>query len=115
VQLQVTVSETQLEKAVEICEAVIRGLGGTGVKVQPGLTRIAMVGSGMRQRPGVYARAFRALLDEEIDVFAVSTSGISITILVLDEREGDALRALHDCFDLEMVFDAVTGTAVPGA
>jgi aspartate kinase len=115
VQLQVTVSETQLEKAVEICEAVIRGLGGSGLQVQPGLTRIALVGSGMHQRPGVYARAFRALLDEEIDVFAVSTSGISITILVLDEREGDALRALHDCFDLEMVSDAVTGTAVPGA
>ncbi|CAN5745320.1 aspartate kinase [soil metagenome] len=102
VQLQVTISESQLEEGVAICESVIRGLGGSGVSVQAGLTRIAMVGSGMHQRTGVYARAFRALLDEEIDVFAVSTSGISITILVLNEREADALRALHHCFELEI-------------
>jgi aspartate kinase len=102
-QLQVTVGEGQLEQAVEICESVIRGLGGSGVEVQSGLTRIALVGSGMHERPGVYARAFRALLDEEIDVFAVSTSGISITILVQSDREAEALQALHRCFELELV------------
>jgi|GEM_PF-7019837 len=108
-QLQVTIGESQLEEGVRICETVIRGLGGSGVSVQAGLTRIAMVGSGMHQRPGVYARAFRALLDEEIDVFAVSTSGISITILVLNEREADALRAIHRCFEMEMVTPAPAG------
>jgi aspartokinase len=46
----------------------------------------------------VYARAFRALLAEGIEVFAISTSGISITLLVLSEREDDALRVLHGAF-----------------
>jgi aspartate kinase len=114
-QLQVTVNEGQVEHAREICESVIRGLGGSAVEVQTGLSRIALVGSGMHQRPGVYARAFRALLDEEIDVFAVSTSGISITILVATEREGEALRALHRCFELEVVPGALASGAVDTA
>jgi aspartokinase len=52
----------------------------------------------MHQRPGVYARAFRALLDAGIEVFAISTSSISITLLVLQEREEEALRVLHGEF-----------------
>jgi aspartate kinase len=102
-QLQLSVSEAQLEKAEEVCEAVCRGMGGQGLVVQRGLTRLALVGSGMHHRPGVYARAFRALLEEEVEVFAVSTSGISITLLVLSEKEEPALRALHGAFELEIV------------
>lgn len=102
-QLQLTVSEAQLEKAEEVCDAVCRSLGGQGLAVHRGLTRLALVGSGMHQRPGVYARAFRALLEEEVEVFAVSTSGISITLLVLSEKEEPALRALHSAFELELV------------
>jgi aspartate kinase len=113
-QLQITVHEHQLEEAMGICESVGRGLGGAKVEAQRGLTRIALVGSGMHERPGVYARAFRALLDEEIDVFAVSTSGISITLLVLEERESDALRALHRCFELELS-SSPTGGSAPAA
>ena len=100
-QLQVTVAEDQLDEAVRVCEGVARGMGGSEVGSQRGLSRIAMVGSGMHQRPGVYARAFRALLDEEVDVFAVSTSGISITLLVDESREDDAVRALHRAFGLD--------------
>jgi aspartate kinase len=104
-QLQVTVSEPQLEEAVRVCGGVARAMGGREVETQRGLTRVAMVGSGMNQRPGVYARAFRALLAEEIEVVAVSTSGISITVLVAADREDAALRALHRAFELELVGD----------
>lgn len=100
-QLQVTVHEAQLEEAERICRELARVLGGRDVTTQRGLTRVALVGSGMHQRPGVYARAFRALLAEEIDVSAVSTSGISITLLVDTEREEAALQALHRAFALE--------------
>jgi aspartate kinase len=101
-QFELTVSEAQLEEAVEIAGAVARGLGGGGVDVLRGLSRIALVGSGMHNRPGVYARAFRALLDAEIEVHAVSTSSASITVLIPAEGEELALRALHDAFDLEL-------------
>ena len=102
-QLQLTVSEDSLEEVERITGGVAQGMGGGEAETQRGLSRIALVGAGMHQRPGVYARAFRALLAEEIDVFAVSTSGISITLLVQQEREEAALRALHDAFTLELI------------
>jgi len=102
-QLQLTVSEDAVQEAEAITMGVLRGMGGGISQLRKGLTRIALVGSGMHQRPGVYARAFRALLDEEIEVLAVSTSGISITLLVPTERGDDALRVLHDAFSLELI------------
>jgi aspartate kinase len=102
-QLQLTLAEEALEEAERITGALLRGMGGGGSATERGLSRIALVGSGMHQRPGVYARAFRALLDEEIEIFAVSTSGISITVLVRTDREEDAVRALHEAFTLELI------------
>jgi aspartate kinase len=98
IQLQLTLAEAQLEGALAVCDGVLGGLGGEAAEVQRGLTRLVLVGSGMHQRPGVYARAFRALLDAAIEVFAISTSSISITLLVLQEREEEALRVLHGEF-----------------
>ncbi len=103
IQLHLTVTEDGLAEAERILGALIGRMGGGRLKVQRGLSRIALVGSGMHQRPGVYAKTFRALLEQEIDIFAVSTSGISITVLVEAAREQDAVRALHDAFTLEMV------------
>jgi aspartate kinase len=109
VQLQVTADEGQLDVAERVCAQVAEDLGGAGVEVVRGLTRVALVGSGMHRRPGVYARAFRALLDAGVEIFAVSTSGISITLLVRNEREDDTLQALHAAFELEL-----DGTAAGG-
>jgi aspartate kinase len=102
VQIQVTVAEAALPHARAVAAEVLGRLGGRGVEVAAGLSRIALVGSGMHGRPGVYARAFRTLLDAEVEVHAISTSSISITLLVPAEREDDALRALHSAFELEM-------------
>jgi aspartate kinase len=112
-QLQLTVAEDAVENADRILKALLRGMGGGTLEARSGLSRIALVGSGMHQRPGVYARAFRALLDEEIDVSAVSTSGISITILVAQDRAEDALRALHEAFTLELVGSGTAAAAAP--
>ncbi|MDR0786982.1 MAG: aspartate kinase [Gemmatimonadota bacterium] len=114
IQLQITVADDASGKAVEIAEKVIGGMNGGEVSVQGGLSRIAMVGSGMHQRPGVYARAFRALLDEKIEIFAISTSGISITMLVESSREADALRALHEAFTLELAGGAADRATAAG-
>jgi aspartate kinase len=115
IQLQLTIAEDDSDEAERITSAVVRGMGGGSIRIERGLSRIALVGSGMHQRPGVYARAFRALLDDEIDVLAVSTSGISITVLVQTEREEDALRVLHDAFTLELIGGAGGNAVAPAA
>lgn len=105
-QLQLTVPEAVLGEARRVAEEAVRRSGGAGVGVQPGLSRITLVGSGMTGRPGVYARAFRALLDAGTEVHAVSTSSISITVLVPSGREDAALAALHAAFGLDAPAEA---------
>jgi aspartate kinase len=97
-QLQVTVREEGLADALAIGEAAARASGGS-VAVQRGLTRVALVGSGMQNTPGVYARAFRALKDAGVDVQAVGSSAITIIFLVATDTEDTAVRVLHEAFD----------------
>jgi aspartate kinase len=98
-QVQLTVAEDDVEKAHAVAGEVA-GAGGAQVAAHRGLSRIAMVGYGMTGRPGVYARAYRALLDHGVEVHGVSTSSTSITVLVHRDREEDAVRALHAAFGL---------------
>ncbi|MGQ0813114.1 MAG: aspartate kinase [Gemmatimonadota bacterium] len=97
-QLQLTVREDGLPDALAICEKVAKSAGAT-VEVQRGLSRVAIVGSGMQNTPGVYARAFRALTDAGVDVHAIGSSAITIIFLVETDSEETAVRVLHEAFD----------------
>jgi aspartate kinase len=100
--LQLTIREDDLPQVKEVASAVSARLGGgAGMEERAGLSRIALVGSGMSGRPGVYAQAYRTLLEAGVEVEAVSTSSISITLLVPAEGEDAALRALHAGFSLD--------------
>jgi aspartate kinase len=110
--LQLTVLEADLPRAREIATEVAARLGGGGrMEERTGLSRIALVGRGMSGRPGVYAQAYRTLLDAGVEVEAVSTSSISITLLVPGDREDHALRALHDGFTLAARAEAPAAAA----
>jgi len=99
-ELQLTVREAVLPEARALCERLTGRLGADKPRVRAGLTRIALVGRGMHGRPGVYARAYEALLAGDIEVHALSTSSVSITLLVDAAQEDEAVRRLHDAFAL---------------
>ncbi|MBW3553548.1 MAG: aspartate kinase [Gemmatimonadetes bacterium] len=98
--VQITVAEDEVEEAERTCEAVVRELGGERVDVQHGLARLALVGSGMHKRPGVFAQAFETLRREGVDVHSVSAASTSIILMVAAEDEARALTMLHDAFGL---------------
>lgn len=99
-QLQLTVKEDDLRDRRELCERLLREHGGESLEIQPGLTRVALVGSGMYGLPGVYARTYAAMLEAGVEVYAVSSSSISISLLVSNADEDQSLQVLHDAFDL---------------
>jgi aspartate kinase len=99
-QVQLTLPEESLSEALPICESIVADMGEGVVGIQRGLSRVALVGSGMLGVPGVYARAFEALGSEGIEVHAVSTSSISITFIVDSTQETRTLQLLHDAFGL---------------
>jgi len=99
-ELQLTVPEADLERAQEQAAGLLDSLGGERADVMGGLSRVTLVGSGMTGEPGVYARAFEALVAVGIEVYALSSSAITISFLVPQEAEDRTLQALHDAFAL---------------
>ncbi len=97
-QLQLTVREDNVDETLAICEEVAQRSGGA-VHAQRGLTRVSMVGSGMHNSPGVYARAFKALHGAGVEIHAVGSSAITITVLVDTKNEEKTVRVLHEAFD----------------
>jgi aspartate kinase len=97
-QLQLTVREDNLSEALSVCEEIVSRDGGT-VAAQRGLSRVSMVGSGMHNLPGVYAKAFRALEQAGVNVHAIGSSAITITLLVDSKDEETTVRVLHEAFD----------------
>jgi aspartate kinase len=99
-QLQLTIPEDALKEGHLLCETMLQEHGGETLDVTRGLTRVALVGSGMYGLPGVYARTYRALQEADIEVHDVSSSSISISLLVDSKDEERSLQVLHDAFDL---------------
>jgi aspartate kinase len=62
------------------------------------LGKISLVGAGMRSHPGVAAKMFRTLADQEINLRLISTSPIKVSCLIARSDVERAVRALHDAF-----------------
>jgi aspartate kinase len=62
--------------------------------------KVSIVGAGMKSHPGVAAKVFRTLGENEINIEMISTSPIRISCVVKGDRVPDAVRALHSAFEL---------------
>ncbi|MGI8880479.1 MAG: aspartate kinase [Jatrophihabitans sp.] len=62
--------------------------------------KLSLIGAGMRSNPGVSARFFGALSSAGINIEMISTSEIRISVVCRDTELDDAVRAVHDAFDL---------------
>jgi aspartate kinase len=102
-QLQVTVPAEDAETAETVARQTLAGHGLSNISTQKGLSRVTLVGGGMAGIPGVYARAVEALRSEGIDIYAFSTSAMTISVLVESDKEERTLQLLHTAFDLAKV------------
>ena len=65
------------------------------------VAKISIVGAGMVTTPGVTYKMFRALSDEGINILAISTSEIKISVIIEEENTLKAVKKLHTIFDLD--------------
>ena len=65
------------------------------------VAKISIVGAGMVSTPGVTYRMFRALSDEKINILAISTSEIKLSVLIEEDNTLKAIKKLHTTFDLD--------------
>jgi aspartate kinase len=73
---------------------------GIQVATDESMGKVSIVGAGMKTHPGVAAKVFRTLGDNDINIEMISTSPIRISCVVPGERVPDAVRALHSAFEL---------------
>ena len=69
-----------------------------GIKVDPDIAKISVVGVGMRTHAGVAATMFQVLAREQINIQMISTSEIKISVVIAAGQADQAVRALHEAF-----------------
>jgi aspartate kinase len=99
--LAFTVSRNDFIKALEITKKIAQELGAQDVLYEEHVSKVSIVGLGMRSQPGVAFKAFKALADEGINIKMISTSEIKISCIIDPKYTELAVRALHDAFGLE--------------
>ncbi len=95
-----TLHKDDLPKARKIAEPLVTQLGAKSFIAKEGISKLSVVGIGMRSHSGVAASLFRALSGAGVNVQMISTSEIKISV-VIDEAGGQAAaQAVHDAFEL---------------
>jgi aspartate kinase len=104
------ISFTVPDEDVRIARDALEGLTGDAfAEIREGaqMGKVSIVGAGMRSHPGVAAKVFRVLADEQINIEMISTSPIKISCVIPREKVPQAVRALHMAFELSGSPDAV--------
>jgi aspartate kinase len=65
------------------------------------VAKVSIVGAGMVSTPGITYRMFRALSDEKINILAISTSEIKLSVIIDEDNTLNAIKKLHTIFDLD--------------
>ena len=65
------------------------------------VSKISIVGAGMVATPGVTYKMFRSLAEEKINILAISTSEIKISVIIDEKSTIDAVKKLHKTFNLD--------------
>ena len=95
-----TVKSENSENAEKILKDISTEMGGGEIESAREISKVSVVGVGMKSHAGVAAKMFQALADRDINIDMISTSEIKISVVVSRDSAEDAVKALHDAFDL---------------
>ncbi|MBI1275410.1 aspartate kinase [bacterium] len=96
-----TVGKTDLERAKDILNAIKDKIGFTEMVTDKNVTKLSVVGVGMKSHAGVAGKMFATLHEKGVNILAISTSEIKISVLIESEYTELALRALHSAHGLD--------------
>ena len=96
-----TVPKADMSAAERIVAEVAKDIGAAGVDHDSEIAKVSLIGAGMKTSPGVAARMFRVLADENVNIEMISTSTIRISCVVAASDMERAVRALHTAFGLD--------------
>ena len=95
-----TIKREDLKKTLSLIEKNKRKLNYNKITHDDKLAKVSIIGAGMVASPGVTHKMFRSLADEKINILAISTSEIKISVLIRENLIQKAVKALHETFEL---------------
>ena len=96
-----TVSKDDEASATNIIKANKNSLQYNDVLVDPNVSKVSLVGVGMRTHAGIASEAFKSLAKNDINIQMISTSEIKITIVINEINTDKAVKCLHETFNLD--------------
>lgn len=96
-----TCPESDLPRAREALEKVMPEIGATNYDVDEDVAKISLVGTGMKSSPGVSALAFKTMAENDINIVAISTSPIRLSMVIEAAEAARAVQVLHTAFELD--------------
>ena len=99
--MEFTVGKRDAARTVEIVRAVQAKIGFEDVQVNEDVSKVSVIGVGMRSHTGVAKTMFSALAEKGVNIQVISTSEIKISVLIEAAYTELAVRALHAAYGLD--------------
>jgi aspartate kinase len=97
-----TVPRVDYQRALTLLnESVKLDIGAESVTGDPKVSKVSVIGMGMRSHVGIASKMFRTLSEESVNIQLISTSEIKISVLIDEKYMELAVRALHKAFELD--------------
>jgi aspartate kinase len=96
-----TVLQSELPRALEVLKSARGAIGEFDLVSSADVVKVSVIGVGMRSHAGVAAQMFKALASKGINILAITTSEIKISVLIDSAYAELAVRTLHSLFDLD--------------
>jgi aspartate kinase len=95
-----TIKQEDLKKTLNIIEKNKNKIDYKKITHDEKLAKVSIIGAGMITSPGVTHKMFRSLANQKINILAISTSEIKISVLVQESFTQKAVKILHETFEL---------------
>jgi aspartate kinase len=96
-----TVPKADLARSIEVLNGAKAKIGFTEMKHDTRIAKISVVGVGMRSHAGVAATMFETLGERGINILAIATSEIKVSVLIEEDYTELAVRVLHTAYGLD--------------
>jgi aspartate kinase len=99
--LTFTVAAATLTQAADLLERRRAEIGFEEMLTDAAVTKLSIVGVGLRSNPEIAARMFATLAERKIDILAITTSEIKVSVLIPEDYTELAVRVLHTAYGLD--------------
>ena len=98
--LTFTVTKTDYQETIKLLKEIAREIGAETVLGDQNISKVSIVGLGMRNHAGVASKMFEVLSKENINISMISTSEIKISCIIEEKYTELATRTLYEAFGL---------------